>query len=104
MIKVNIFYPITPGSRFDMDYYRNSHMPMAKEKLGPACTHFTIEQGLAGGSPGAPATYSVIGQLFFESMESFQKSFGPHAREISADIPNYTDTVPIVQVSQVLVG
>lgn len=104
MIKVSIFYPNTPDSKFDMDYYRNSHMPMVKERMAGACTHFTIDQGLAGGKPGAPAAYAAIGQLFFESLESFQTAFAPHAKEISADIPNYTDVVPVIQISQVLVA
>jgi uncharacterized protein (TIGR02118 family) len=82
MIKVSIFYPNTPGSRFDMDYYCSKHMPMVKERMAGACSHFTVDQGLAGGRPDQPAAYAAIGQLFFDSLESFQKAFGPHAREI----------------------
>ena len=37
MIKVSIFYPNTPGCRFDMDYYCNKHMPMVHEKMAGAC-------------------------------------------------------------------
>ncbi len=36
MIKLNIFYPDKEGSRFDLDYYLNVHMPIAIEKLGPS--------------------------------------------------------------------
>jgi hypothetical protein len=32
---------------------------------------------------------------------AFQKSFGPHATEILADVPNYTNTKPILQISEV---
>ena len=102
MIKVSVFYPNTPSNRFDMDYYRANHMAMLKEKLSPACTHFSIDQGIAGGSPGAVATYVAITHLVFESMASFQSTFGPHAKAISKDIPNYTDVVPVVQISQML--
>jgi hypothetical protein len=28
MIRRNILYPNTPGSRFDLDYYFGTHMPM----------------------------------------------------------------------------
>ena len=28
MIKVSVLYPNTEGSKFDLDYYVNSHMPM----------------------------------------------------------------------------
>jgi uncharacterized protein (TIGR02118 family) len=43
----------------------------------------------------------AIGQLQFDSVEAFQASFGPHAPEIMADIPNYTNTLPIIQISEV---
>ncbi|HEY6246026.1 MAG TPA: hypothetical protein VIX17_18895 [Pyrinomonadaceae bacterium] len=36
MIKVNILYPNKAGSRFDLEYYFNTHMPMSIEKLGTA--------------------------------------------------------------------
>jgi uncharacterized protein (TIGR02118 family) len=39
-----------------------------------------------------------------ESVEAFQAGFGPHAQEIMADIPNYTDQAPAVQISEVVVA
>jgi hypothetical protein len=35
-------------------------------------------------------------------VEAFQTAFGPHADEVSADMPNYTNIAPIVQISEVL--
>jgi hypothetical protein len=34
-------------------------------------------------------------------VESFQISFGPHAGEIMADIPNYTNAEPVIQISEI---
>ena len=65
------------------------------------CKNTAIEQGLAGGEPGAPPTYIAMGHLYFDSVEAFQESFGPHAAKIMADIPNYTDIQPIIQISEV---
>ena len=42
--------------------------------------------------------------LYCDSVESFQAGFGPHAEQIMADIPNYTDLAPVLQVSEVVVG
>ena len=61
-------------------------------------------QGLAGGGPGEPATYVGMCHVFCESVEAFQAGFGPHAKEIMADIPNYTDLTPVIQISEVVVG
>ena len=48
MIKVTVFYPNSDGARFDMDYYRDRHMSMVRERLGAACKGIAVEQGLAG--------------------------------------------------------
>ena len=41
--------------------------------------------------------------IFADSVETFQKGFGPHAKEIMADIANYTDIAPVMQISEVVV-
>jgi uncharacterized protein (TIGR02118 family) len=101
MIKVTILYPNAPDATFDMQYYVTKHLPMVRDKCAPACLGIAAESGIAGGQPGSPATYIAIGHLTFDSPASFQKAFGPHAMEILADIPNYTNTKPILQVSEV---
>jgi uncharacterized protein (TIGR02118 family) len=103
MIKVSVMYANTPGARFDHAYYRDKHMPLVKKRLGDACLYYTVDKGLAGGAPGAPATYVGMCHIFCESVESFQAGFGPHAKEIMADIPNYTDLSPVLQISEVVV-
>ncbi len=104
MIKVHILYPNAPGVRFDMAYYVDKHMPMVKARIGEACTGFTVDAGLAGGAPGQPALYVAIGALLCTSVEAFTAGFGPHAAEVMADIPNYTDARPVLQISQVTVA
>jgi uncharacterized protein (TIGR02118 family) len=54
-----------------------------------------------GGAPGTPATYVAMGHLYFDSTDAFQAAFAPHAQSILADIPNYTNTQPTIQVSEV---
>jgi uncharacterized protein (TIGR02118 family) len=101
MIKVSVLYPNEEGKKFDMDYYCNSHIPMIQEKLGAALKGGAVEQGLSGAEPGSPATYVAMGHLLFDSVEAFQNAFGPHAEAIMADIPNYTDIQPTLQISEV---
>lgn len=101
MIKVSVLYPGGEFTKFDMDYYCNSHIPMVKQKLGAACKSVAVEQGLGGGAPGAPPTYAAMGHLYFDSVAEFQAAFGPHAEAIMADIPNYTNIQPIIQISDV---
>jgi uncharacterized protein (TIGR02118 family) len=42
-----------------------------------------------------------VGHLLFDSVESFQTGFAPHAAEIVGDVPNYTNTRPVIQVSEI---
>ena len=101
MIKVSVLYPNEEGKKFDMSYYCAKHMPMVQEKLGDACKGIAVEQGLGGGDPGSPPPYIAMGHIFFDSVEAFQSAFGPVAGDIMADIPNYTDIQPLLQVSDV---
>ena len=101
MIKVSVLYPNEEGKKFDMEYYLNSHIPMLQEKLGAALKGGAVEQGLSGVEPGSPATYVAMGHLLFDSVEVFQSAFGPHSEAIMADIPNYTDVQPTIQISEV---
>ena len=104
MIKVSVMYPNTPGASFNHVYYRDKHMPLVKKLMGESCKYYTVDKGLAGGTPGAPATYIGMCHLFCESVESFQDGFGPNMQEIMGDIPNYTNLSPVVQISEVVVG
>jgi len=42
-----------------------------------------------------------MGHLYFDSVDAFQTAFGPPSAEILADIPNYTNTQPVLQISDV---
>ena len=101
MIKLSALYPNEPGKKFDMEYYLRIHIPMIERKLGKACKHLAVEQGLAGAEPGSQATYLIMFHLYFNSMEEFQTAFGPHAESITRDIPNYTDIEPTIQISEI---
>jgi uncharacterized protein (TIGR02118 family) len=95
-------YENKPGARFDHAYYRDTHMPLVKTRMGESCKYYTVEKGLAGAAPGAPAPYIALCHIFCDSLESFETAFGPHMEEIMADISNYTDLAPIVQISDVV--
>jgi len=101
MIKVGVFYPQNEGSKFDMKYYLEKHIPMVRQKIGPALKSVAVDQGLAGGTPGAPMTYVAIAHLLFDSVDAFQAAFGAQGQAIMSDVPNYTNIQPIVQISEV---
>lgn len=103
MIKVSVMYPYKAGARFDHNYYRDRHMPLVKSRMGDKCLYYTVDKGVAGGSPDAPPTYVGMCHIFCDSVAAFQEGFGPHAEEILGDIPKYTDLSPVLQISEVVV-
>lgn len=101
MIKVSVLYPNNPGVRFDLHYYCTQHMDIVRKCLGDACKGIAVDQGLASADPGSRAPFVAMGHLYFDSLESFQHSFAPHAERIMGDLPNYTDSQPLIQISEV---
>jgi uncharacterized protein (TIGR02118 family) len=101
MIKMSVMYPNTEGSTLDTAYYWDRHTPMVLGLLGTTVKGSAVEPGNRGSAPGSPAPDLALGHLFFESVEAFQTTFDPHAQVMLGDIPNYTNTQPIIQVSEV---
>jgi len=99
MITTTLLYPYHEGSRFDFDYYQNSHLPMVRERLGSALKHISINKGIAGGAPNTPAPFVVLAQMRFNSAEEFQLAMAPHLEFIMNDVPNFTDIKPVPMIS-----
>ena len=102
MVKVTILYPNNEGSTFDMDYYTEKHMPMVADVLGESMKYYKIDKGISGRTPEETTPYMAIGYLYFNKLSDYQKAFGPNAKKITGDIPNYTNVAPIIQISKVI--
>ena len=102
MIKVSALYPNSTDARFDMEYYTQKHMPLVLDRCGGDVALGGIDRALPGGAFGLEPPYCAIGHLLFESPEIMERSFGPHIREILADVPNFTNVQPVVQISEVM--
>ncbi|HEY3705709.1 MAG TPA: EthD family reductase [Terracidiphilus sp.] len=101
MVRVSIFYPSKAGSRFDVDYYLNTHMPLAIGTLGSAIKAVSVEIGLISGLPDQLPPFTAICSFTCETVEAFTAAFLPNADVLQGDIPNYTDIAPVIQVSEI---
>jgi uncharacterized protein (TIGR02118 family) len=104
MISVNVLYRRTDSIKFNMNYYLDTHIPLISKLLGSALKGVLVQQGIGGGAPGSPPEFAVITVLRFESQESFQAAFLPHAVAVMADIVNFTNVEPSIQFSDVRLG
>ncbi|MFT6866332.1 MAG: hypothetical protein ACJA08_001163 [Cyclobacteriaceae bacterium] len=103
MIKVSVMYPNGADKNLDVDYYCDKHLPMVSGLLGDSLKGATVEKGLGSAAPGSPAAFAVMGNMYFDTMEDFSNAFGPNAETIMADLPNFTNIEPVIQISEVLV-
>ena len=94
MIKLTVSYPSGEGTTFDHDYYAGSHVPLCNETFAPVKTE--IEKGVDGPNVAAVTFY-------FESMDAMQGAFGnPKMSDVMADVANYTNIAPVMQVSEIV--
>lgn len=104
MIRVSALYANRDGAHFDFAYYRDQHFPRVLELLKAySAIRFEIDRGLPN-ADGTPPEFIAIGHLFVESGEALAQGMAAHGAEILADIRNYTNLSPRVQVSQVMQG
>lgn len=102
MVKVSVLYPNGPTTKFDTEYYKNSHLPMIAESLGDALKGMEFNIGVVGSPLGKEAPFVAMAHLSFETLETFQKSFGSHAQKFVDDVPNYTNVEGIIQISEIV--
>ncbi len=99
-ITLTVMYPNTPGSKFDMDYYLGSHFDLVGKLWGDNLISARAVKGIGTPDPDTPAPYQVMAILEIESMDVLHQMIEEHGEEVMGDIPNFTDTAPIVQISE----
>ena len=100
MLSLTVLYPKADGSRFDLDYYLNTHTPLVKQRLMPeGMISVDLRAGLAGAAPDSPPAYAMVCNLNFETIEQIQAALAKHGPELIGDIPNFTNVQPLMQIS-----
>lgn len=102
MIVVSVMYPASAGATFDMDYYREKHIPLVGARWTDCgLREAKVLHGAGAPGGGAPA-YSVIALLTFDSAADFDQAVARHGAEIIGDIANFSNVQPVIQVNDVL--
>ncbi|HTR71465.1 MAG TPA: EthD family reductase [Mycobacteriales bacterium] len=94
MIQLSVLYPAGDDATFDHDYYRDHHVPLAAKLWNPAS--YQVERGVDG-------PYAAALHLRFDSNEAMGDAMGgPGTAELQADVPNYTNITPVLQISEIV--
>jgi uncharacterized protein (TIGR02118 family) len=98
MIRASLLYPNEPGKKFDFDYYIKKHMAMVSKKAKPyGFIRYEVDKAADSSSP-----FIAVGHLYFKSLEGYQNGAAASAEALMADIPNFTDIMPQIQVSEIV--
>lgn len=96
-MSLNVIYPNHEGARFDIGYYRETHIPLAM-KVMKADSVILIE-GVPMGNTAAP--YAMIAHFQFASAEALKAATdNPRMAELRADVPKFTDIKPTVMLGK----
>ncbi len=98
MLVMSVMYPAS--SRFDLDYYSQHHMKLVRERWGSmGLLESRLLRGTTG-PDGAAAPFTLITLLSFASLQDFEAALSAHGAELLADIKNFTDVQPVIQLNQ----
>lgn len=93
MIVVAVLYPA--GHAFDMDYYRDRHLPLCRRLLEPAGM-----RSLTYYRPDQPAEYQLVAELRFDSRQDANDALAAHGPETQADIANFTSAPIMILIGE----
>ncbi|MCJ7871793.1 EthD family reductase [Marinovum sp. 2_MG-2023] len=100
-LSLQVLYPATDGTTFDMDYYLGTHIPMVGEHMGAFIENVLVTKGLGGGAPDAPAQYHAVATMTFADKDALNAALAA-APPVVADIANFTNVEPQMMVGEVI--
>lgn len=99
-LSMQVIYPITDETSFDLDYYLSTHMPLVGEHMGEHIQSTLVTKGLAGGPDTPPGIYAVATIVFADkaAMDAGLAKSGP----VVGDVPNFYNAAPTVLIGEVV--
>ncbi len=96
-MSLNVIYPNRDGARFDANYYRATHIPLAMKVM--KATSVLLIEGVPMGTTAAP--YAMIAHFQFPSLAALQAAVAdPAMAEVRADVATFTDIAPTVMLGK----
>jgi len=103
MIRLTVSYPSAPGARFDFDYYTTKHLELVRDRMRESSLEsVAVEKGVSGGAPDSAAPFVCVATMTFRDAARFQAAWAKAVPDLLADVPNYTDTSPVVQIGEIV--
>jgi uncharacterized protein (TIGR02118 family) len=97
MQRVTVLYPNGADVKFDFDYYLAKHVPWVAGMVGRS---IEVRRGIS--SPTGSPAFVCIATIHIESAAMWDAVLAQHGPEIMADIPNYTNSSPLLQIDEIV--
>ena len=94
MYCLSVSYPKAEGSSFDLEYYKQTHIPLCENRFAEHGYLGSVLRTDEGKGPGSADLNHASIDLIFESREQMQAALAAGGQEVSADLVNYTDAKP----------
>ena len=98
---ITVLYPNSEGVRFDFDYYKNRHATLIMRLYGKGIARYELRRGVAGPDGGKPPYVATV-NFWIGSQELFDAAQAKHTAELIADVPNFTNVMPAIQIDEVV--
>jgi uncharacterized protein (TIGR02118 family) len=96
-VSFNVIYPNHDGARFDVEYYRSTHIPLVMKVM--KATSVMLIEGVA--MNGAAPPYAMIAHFQFPSSEAVKAALAePGMAEVRADVARFTDIKPAIMLGR----
>lgn len=99
-VSLQVLYPISDGTTFDLDYYKATHLTLVHEHMGEHIDRVLVTYGLAGG-PDVPPGYHAVASMVFASQDALNAALGA-SKPVLDDIPNFTNVAPQMLIGEVI--
>ena len=98
-VSLNVLYPAHAGSKFNLDYYRATHIPLAMKVM--KADSVKLIEGVT--TPAGPPPFAMIAHFTFSSLAKLQTAAGdPAMADVRADIAKFTDIKPVIMIGHTI--
>lgn len=97
MQRVTVLYPNGADVKFDFEYYLAKHVPWV---AGLVSQSIEVRRGVS--SPTSSPAFVCIASIHIKSAADWEAVLTKHGSQIMADIPNYTNSSPLLQIDEIV--
>lgn len=98
---ITVLYEAGEGLHMDIDYDRDTHLPLLKKRLGDAVHRIELRSidPVPEGAP--PSPFLGAANIWIADLEAFAARVQEHGAELRESVANYTNSPPITQFDEV---